>query len=60
MPASQTDHASLVLIYLSPKIQRPKLVLYLRKMEINLIAKNKIADYIQQQPESQTTFLNWL
>jgi antitoxin component HigA of HigAB toxin-antitoxin module len=29
-------------------------------MEINLIAKNKIADYIQQQPEAQTAFLNWL
>jgi antitoxin component HigA of HigAB toxin-antitoxin module len=29
-------------------------------MEINLIAKNKIADYIQRQPEAQTVFLNWL
>jgi hypothetical protein len=29
-------------------------------MEINLIAKNKIADYIQQHPEAQTVFLNWL
>jgi antitoxin component HigA of HigAB toxin-antitoxin module len=29
-------------------------------MEINLIAKNKIADYIQQQPQAQTAFLNWL
>ncbi len=35
-------------------------VLYLRTMEINLIAKNKIADYIQQHPEAQTVFLNWL
>jgi antitoxin component HigA of HigAB toxin-antitoxin module len=29
-------------------------------MEIDLIARNKIADYIQQQPEAQTVFLNWL
>jgi antitoxin component HigA of HigAB toxin-antitoxin module len=29
-------------------------------MEINLIAKNKIADYIQRKPEAQTVFLNWL
>ncbi|MEO6980899.1 MAG: hypothetical protein ABI113_21065 [Mucilaginibacter sp.] len=29
-------------------------------MEINLIARNKIADYIQQHPEAQTVFLNWL
>jgi antitoxin component HigA of HigAB toxin-antitoxin module len=35
-------------------------VLYLRTMEINLIARNKIADYIQQHPEAQTVFLNWL
>src|SRR6185437_1173147 len=36
------------------------LVLYLRTMEITLIARNKIADYIQQHPEAQTVFLNWL
>ncbi|MDN5286241.1 MAG: hypothetical protein JWR38_2515 [Mucilaginibacter sp.] len=29
-------------------------------MTINLIAKNKIADYIEQHPEAQTTFLAWL